>query len=200
MRPPRPYMTHFELPENLFSDLSLPTPAPENLTEEKGILSVKVYRSSVLLSPFRCSQVLHEHSMFRREVTMGTLCKEAVREEQGTVTHRTEREQIQVMGCWPGHGITGGMEQHTPQGSQHRPQTQNCSSCPCRALPGQGNQLPPRSLSLFLSLLASRSSPCASQSLLLPTTCCLRQCALVIKQSSWVRVTNKCHSKQERLS
>lgn len=102
MRPPRPHMTHFELPGNLFSDLSLPTPAPENLTEEKETLSVKVYRSSVLLSPFRCSQVLHEHSMFRREVTKGT--------------------------------------------------------------------------------------------------CCLRQCASVIKQSSWVRVTNKHLSKQERLS
>lgn len=96
MRPPRPHMTHFELPGNLFSDLSLPTPAPENLTAEKETLSVKVHRSSVLLSPFRCSQVIHEHSMFRREVTKGTLCKEAVREVQGTVTHRTERGQDMV--------------------------------------------------------------------------------------------------------
>lgn len=52
MRPPRPHVTHFKFPENLFSDLSLPTPALEDLTEESRhcLARYKLHQSSCLLA------------------------------------------------------------------------------------------------------------------------------------------------------
>lgn len=53
----------------------------------------------------------------------------------------------------------GGMEQPAPQGSQHTSQTQNHSSCPCRALPQREDLLLSGSLSLPHSL-PPESLPC----------------------------------------
>lgn len=45
---------------------------------------------------------------------MGTWRREAVREGRALL-HTRLRGNNTAMGCWPGHGITSGMEQHMPQ-------------------------------------------------------------------------------------
>lgn len=125
---------------------------------------------------------------------MGTLCKEAVREGRELLHTRLRGNR-----CNTSDGLLSGTWYHRWHGAART------TVVPAQAPDPESLFLPlqsspwsrrpaPLQTPLTVPLLTSRSSPCASQSLLLPTTCCLRQYALVIKQSSWVRVINKCHS------
>lgn len=94
-----------------------------------------------------------------------TSCAEAVRKGR-ELLQEVESEQIQkvlaspplVMSHRPGYGT---IRWHGAACTMHSPGTQNCSSCPCRALSHRGDLL----------LSGSPSVPlCSSQPLLLPTS------------------------------